>query len=65
MIKKNQFSDEINKYQFLDGIGLYDEKNELYVGVKGKYASVDAHTNIKVHLKNIFESFEAKNTDIK
>ena len=33
--KKSQFSDEINKYQYLDGIGLFDGKNELYIGVKG------------------------------
>ena len=61
--KKSQFSDEINKYQYLDGIGLFDGKNELYIGVKGKYLSTGEHTNIKTHLKDIITSFEMTKMD--
>ena len=56
--KKNQFETEIKKYQYLDGIFLYDSRKDLFAGVKGTFATEEDHTKIKDQAEELTEHFK-------
>lgn len=55
--KKQFFAEEIGKYQYLDGLFLYDTVHKNYIGVKSELVSMEMHTTIKESCRDIIENY--------
>lgn len=56
--KKEEFITELKKYQALDGMFLYDNKNKIYVGEAGEAVPYEMHTAVKEHAEYMIQYFE-------
>ena len=59
--KKREFGKEIKKYQFLDGMFLYDSKSRAFVSQVGDYVTFDMYSSIKENMVYITQYFEKGN----
>lgn len=61
--KKEVFEEEIGKYEFLDGLFLYDRDYADYLGVKSDHITNAEHTTIKKSREQIVAAHEARAED--
>lgn len=61
--KKEVFEEEIGKYEFLDGLFLYDRDYADYLGVKSDHITNAEHTTIKKSREQIVAAHEAHAED--
>lgn len=59
--KKREFGKEIKKYQFLDGMFLYDSKSSAFVSQVGDYVTFDMYSSVKENMDYITQYFEKGN----
>lgn len=56
--KKTFFGEQIEKYRFLDGLFLFDKRDETYIGVKSENVSEENHTAIRKNCQELIGKYE-------